>query len=148
MNDTKDLNIILIDDNLDHVKIIIWALEQAEVRTKVTVIDDGEKALEYLLSNGTPAGARRPPDLVLLDINMPKVNGLDVLQKIKNDRELRRIPVVVLSSSERQEDIDKAYVLGANTFISKAAVFNEIARAMNTLCNYWSQVAELPPRTY
>jgi CheY-like chemotaxis protein len=147
MAETKDLNIILVDDNLDHIKIIIWAFEQAEVRNKITIIHDGEQAIKCFSSfHDGNSKLKRLPDLILLDLNLPKVDGFDVLRYIKEDSRLNGIPVIILSSSERVEDVEKAYTLGANTFISKASIFNEVARSMNTLCTYWATVAQLPPR--
>jgi CheY-like chemotaxis protein len=146
MTETRDLNIILVDDNLDHIKIIIWALEQAEVRNKITIINDGEQAIKCLAAfHDGDCKLKRLPDLILLDINLPKVSGFDVLRYIKTNDGLQALPVIVLSSSDRGEDVEKAYALGANTFISKASVFNEVARSMNTLCSYWATVAQLPP---
>jgi CheY-like chemotaxis protein len=144
----KNLHIRLIDDNPDHVKIVIWALEQSEVKNRVTVIEDGKKALELLESLDTQHSTlRRKPDIILLDINLPELNGIDLLQRIKANNNLNSIPVVMLSSSERIEDIKDAYAKGANTYISKSHIFNEVAQALNTVCVYWAHVAQLSTRS-
>jgi CheY-like chemotaxis protein len=144
----KNLHILLIDDNPDHVKIVIWALEQSEVKNRVTVIEDGKKALELLESLDTQHSTlRRKPDIILLDINLPELNGIDLLQRIKANNNLNSIPVVMLSSSERIEDIKDAYAKGANTYISKSHIFNEVAQALNTVCVYWAHVAQLSTRS-
>jgi CheY-like chemotaxis protein len=144
----KNLHILLIDDNPDHVKIVIWALEQSEVKNRVTVIEDGKKALDLLESlDSQHSTLRRKPDLILLDINLPELNGIDLLQRIKANSNLNSIPVVILSSSERIEDIKNAYAKGANTYISKSHIFNEVAQALNTVCVYWAHVAQLSTRS-
>ncbi len=144
----KDLNILLIDDNHDHVKIIVWALEQSEIKNKVTVIEDGKKALEILESLNEPHSVlSRKPDIVFLDINLPKVNGIDLLHRFKDDPELSSIPVIMLSSSDRIEDVKAAYSSGANTYISKSHIFNEVAQAVNTVCVYWANIAQLSTRS-
>lgn len=143
----KDLNILLIDDNHDHVKILVWALEQSEIRNKVTVVGDGKEALELLESFGQPGRAlTRKPDLVFLDINLPKVNGIDLLQRMRENAELTSVPIIILSSSDRIEDVRKAYANGANTYISKSHIFNEVAQSVNTICVYWATVAQLSTR--
>ncbi len=144
----RDLNILLIDDNHDHAKIIVWALEQSDVKNKVTVIEDGEKALEMLWSIGKPGSIlKRKPDIIFLDMNLPLMNGIDLLKKIKENSALKAIPVIILSSSDRIEDVEDAYSLGANTFISKSQIFNEIAQAVNTVCVYWAHIAQLSTRS-
>ncbi len=142
------LNILLIDDNPDHGKIIVWALEQSDIKNKVTVVESGEEALNMLWSIGKPEGAlKRKPDIIFLDINLPILNVIDLLQKIKENNELKSIPVIILSSSDRIEDVKKAYSLGANTFISKSHIFNEVAQAVNTVCVYWANIAQLSTRS-
>jgi two-component system, response regulator len=144
----NELHILLVDDNLDHVKILLWALEQSEVRSKVTVVHDGREALELLSQAGSEGGKHRlRPDLIFLDINLPEVNGIDVLRKLKSETVSSEVPIVMLSSSDRAEDISSAYANGANTYISKARVFNEVAQAINTVCVYWGTIALLPTRS-
>lgn len=144
----RDLNILLIDDNPDHVKIIVWALEQSDVKNKVSVIEDGKKALEVLESLETPDSIlAKIPDIIFLDINLPEVNGIDILKHIKGNPRLKSIPVIILSSSDRIEDINTAYTHYANTYISKSQMFNEVAQSINTVCVYWATIAELSSRS-
>jgi len=141
------LNILLVDDNPDHAKIIVWALEQSDIKNKVTVVEDGKKALEMLGMVGSPKSVlKRFPDIIFLDINLPVVNGIDILRTIKENAELKTIPVIMLSSSEQIEDVKKAYTNGANTYISKSRIFNEVADAVNTVCIYWANIAQLSTR--
>jgi len=143
----RDLHILLIDDNPDHIKIFIWALEQSEIRNKVSVIEDGKKALDVLESLDSPECIlTRKPDIIFLDMNLPPMNGLDLLRRIKTDPALSLIPVIIISSSDRIEDVKKAYALGANTYISKSKIFDEVALAVNTICHYWVDVAQLSTR--
>ncbi len=135
---------MLIDDNPDHIKIIIWALEQSEVKNKVSVIEDAKKALTVLDTIDTPHSVlSRKPDLIFLDMNLPPMNGMDLLQYMKSKPVLKTIPVIMFSSSDRVEDVKKAYECGANTFISKSRVFDEVAQAVNTVCVYWANIAQL-----
>jgi two-component system, response regulator len=143
----RDLHILLIDDNPDHIKILIWALEQSEIKNKVSVIEDGKKALDVLESLDSPESVlTRKPDIIFLDMNLPPLNGLDLLRRIKSDPALCLIPVIIISSSDRIEDVKKAYEYGANTYISKSKIFDEVALAVNTICHYWVNVAQLSTR--
>lgn len=143
----RDLHILLIDDNPDHIKIFIWALEQSEIKNKVSVIEDGKKALDVLESLDSPECILpRKPDIIFLDMNLPPMNGLDLLRRIKSDPALSLIPVIITSSSDRIEDVKKAYAYGANTYISKSKIFDEVAQAVNSICHYWAHVAQLSTR--
>lgn len=141
----KDLNIIVVDDNYDHVKIMAWALEQSEIKVKITVINDGKKAVEVFESLGETGNLiKRNPDLIFLDINLPGMNGINVLQHIRKSPKLHMIPVIMVSSSDRTEDVQAAYANGANSYLCKANVFNEVAQMMNNVCKYWANIAQLP----
>ena len=89
---------------------------------------------------------REYPDIIFLDLNLPKVDGREVLRKIKRDEQLKTIPVIVMSSSQREDDVKRAYELGANTYISKSVIFEEVRDAIDLIKTYWSSVAQLPPR--
>jgi two-component system, response regulator len=126
---------------------LIWALEQSEIKNKVSVIEDGKKALDVLESLDSPESVlTRKPDIIFLDMNLPPLNGLDLLRRIKSDPALCLIPVIIISSSDRIEDVKKAYEYGANTYISKSKIFDEVALAVNTICHYWVNVAQLSTR--
>jgi two-component system response regulator len=139
------LNIVIIEDNQDHARILQWAFDQSQRKDHLTFFADPEMALEYLRSS-----VRELPfqtDLVLLDLNLPKIDGREVLRYLKSHEVTKTIPVVVLSSSDRVEDVHQAYRLGANTYISKSLLLNQLTSALKTVLDYWSSVAQLPSRT-
>ncbi len=143
----QELGILIVDDNPDHIRIISWALEQNKNKVRTVLVRDGQTALDFLKSCSPGEEAARVkgrPDLIFLDLNLPRVDGREVLKYIKSTSSFRRIPVIVFSSSEREEDITTAYELGANTYISKAAVFDEFSQAMDIINRYWGQIAMLP----
>jgi two-component system response regulator len=143
----QDLSILIVDDNPDHIRIISWALEQNKNRVRTVLVRDGQTALDHLTSKCVVDESGNPvarPDMIFLDLNLPKVDGREVLKFIKSTPAYRRIPVIVFSSSEREEDISTAYELGANTYISKSTVFDEFSQAMDVINRYWGQIALLP----
>jgi chemotaxis family two-component system response regulator Rcp1 len=119
----RPVNILLVEDNPNDVEITRRALEKGHARNELTVARDGQEALDILF--GCQNGHNPKPDLILLDLNLPRVDGREVLAKVKADPTLRRIPVVVLTVSTREEDIALCYDLGVNTFISKPARFED-----------------------
>ncbi len=138
------LNILLIEDNQDHVRILKWAFEQARRRTVLRFLRDGEEALEEL-KNG--AERKTPvPDLIFLDFNLPRVDGRKVLKMLKADPVMKMVPVIILSSSDRQEDVQMAYDLGANTYVSKSVVLGELSTILQDILDYWTRIAKLPNR--
>jgi CheY-like chemotaxis protein len=137
------VNILLVEDNPNDVEITVRALKKGQVRNELIVARDGQEALDILF--GRRNGQARKPGLILLDLNLPKVNGHEVLEKIKADPELRRIPVIVLTASTREEDIVRSYDLGVNTFISKPVEFKDFIRMVTTIKEYWIVIATLPP---
>ncbi len=142
-----DFHILLIDDSHPDVKIIERALHEANVQHRLTVIHDGRRALEYLQRLRDPAvPADREPDLILLDLNLPGVDGSQILAEVKADLYLKAIPVVVLTTSRRDEDILATYQAGANTYIQKPAEFPRFRELVVTLSSYWHQTALRAPR--
>lgn len=138
------LKILLIDDNQDHAKILKWAFERSGQSSQLVFLDDGQSALEYLgIGNERKNDV---PDLILLDFNLPKVDGREILRILKSDTITKQVPVIVLSSSEREEDIRKAYELGASTYVSKSDVLGEFDHVLRTIQDYWSRIAKLPTR--
>lgn len=124
------------------------ALEAAHVSNSIRFVTDGEDLLDYLYQRGKYGGesGKAPrPGLILLDLNMPKMGGREALKVIKEDKSLRDIPVVVLSTSRLDEDIARSYELGVNSFISKPVTFTGLVEAMNVLGRYWLEIVELPP---
>jgi CheY-like chemotaxis protein len=143
MNATQsDFHILLIEDSRADAKIIERALKEGDVAHRLTVIPDGRHALDYLYSVRDQAGPDdREPDLILLDLNLPGIDGCEVLKRIKSDPLLRMIPVVILTTSNREEDILQTYQAGANTFISKPAEYPSYRELVTTLRHYWVDTA-------
>ena len=138
------LRIVLIEDNQDHAKILKWAFERTSHQTHLTFFQDAETALLHLAKTGTRLSG--PPDLIFLDFNLPKIDGKDVLLQLKASEASKNVPVIILSSSEREEDIRRAYELGASTYISKAVILNELSGSLQSVLDYWSRIAKLPRR--
>ena len=137
------ISILLVEDNLDDIEITRRALTKGRVINELTVARDGQEALDIL--SAAKNGETRCPGLILLDLNLPKVDGREVLEKIKTDPKLKRIPVVILTVSVQKEDVARCYDLGVNTFISKPIQFDDFLRAVATIDEYWLVTATLPP---
>jgi chemotaxis family two-component system response regulator Rcp1 len=139
------VNILMVEDDDADVRLAEEALRSAPVATHLTVVPDGEEALAFLRGQGNYASAFLP-DLILLDLKMPKKNGFEVLADIKADELLRRIPVVVFTTSDAPEDILRAYDLQASCYITKPADLEEFERVMNSIKDFCLAVVKLPPR--
>ena len=139
--------ILLADDDAEDRMLVTEALEGTGIGDRVTCVGDGEELLDYLLHRGRFSGKEKspPPGLILLDLNMPRRDGREALMEIKSHEHLRRIPVVVLTTSSAREDVRRIYGLGASSFITKPASFASLAEAMGTLCRYWFGTVRLPP---
>ena len=142
MDRFRPVEILLVEDNLDDVAITERAFTRTATANRLTVARDGQEALDLLLNER--ADALRP-DLVLLDVNLPKRNGLDVLAALRESDELATLPVVMLTASGRYEDVTTSYRLGANSFIQKPVIFEQLTRTLDVLAQYWFEVATLPP---
>jgi CheY-like chemotaxis protein len=141
------VTILLADDDEDDRVLTAGALKRSRLLNDIRFVVDGEDLIHYLHGEGKYAAGGTPaprPGLILLDLNMPKLDGREALAKIKGDPGLRRIPIVVLTTSKAEEDIVRAYDLGVNSFISKPVSFEELAAAMQTLAMYWFDLVELP----
>src|SRR5712692_6801192 len=119
MHDFKPIQILLVEDNPGDVELTRRALSKSRVVNDLHVVRDGQEALEYLLGDGRRPAATPRPDLILLDLNLPRVNGIEVLQKIRTDEVLSLIPVIMLTSSDREDDVVRSYKCGCNTYIQK-----------------------------
>ena len=142
------ITILICDDDEDDRMLTQQALEDAHISNNLRFVEDGEQLLDYLYQRGGYAGetGKAPrPGLILLDLNMPKMDGREALKVIKGDKTLHDIPVVVLSTSRLDEDIVRSYQLGVNSFISKPVTFTGLVEAMNVLGRYWLEIVELPP---
>jgi CheY-like chemotaxis protein len=139
--------ILLADDDEDDRQLTTEALGEAQVRSELRCVEDGEELLDYLRRRGVygPGGrdATRP-GVILLDLNMPRMDGREALSQIKSDPELRRIPVVVLTTSRSEEDVVRSYELGANSFITKPTTFTGLVEVARGFARYWFELAELP----
>ena len=141
------ITILMADDDADDRRLTQEAFEEARLINDLRFVENGEQLIEYLRKEGAyapPAEAPRP-GLILLDLNMPRKDGRTVLKEIKNDPALRKIPVVVLTTSKADEDIYKSYYLGVNSYIVKPVTFEALVDILQTLEKYWFEIVELPP---
>jgi two-component system response regulator len=143
--DIKFVEILLVEDNPADVGLTREALHDAKVANNLNVVGDGVEALAYLRKQGKYAGAALP-DLILLDLNLPKKDGRRVLAEIKADEMLKRIPVVVLTTSRADEDVYRAYDLHANCYICKPVDFEQFVKIVNSLEDFWLGMVKLPPK--
>jgi CheY-like chemotaxis protein len=138
--------IVLAEDNANDVELTLAALRENHVLNEVTVVRDGAEALDYLhRRNGYASRVGGNPALLLLDLKMPKVDGVEVLRQVKSDPALRTIPVVVLTSSREEQDLIRTYDLGVNAYVVKPVDFHEFIDAVKLLGGFWAVVNETPP---
>ncbi len=143
ITDSRPIEILLVEDSATDVMLAEEALEEAKMRNNLHVVKDGVEALAFLRKEGKYADVPRP-DLMLLDLNMPRKDGREVLAEVKADDELKQIPVVVLTTSQAQEDVLKAYGLHANCYISKPVDFEQFANVVRAIDQFWFTVVTLP----
>lgn len=139
----KNVNILLIEDNLGDIRLIQEVLKESVHPHKLHIVTDGEQAVHYLKREGQYAN-EPAPNLILLDLNLPKKDGREVLAEIKTHEHLRFIPVVVFSSSEAEKDIQKSYDLHANCYVVKPFDFNHFSKVIQSIQNFWLSVVKLP----
>ncbi len=146
MSYEKPIDILLVEDNPTDVEIIKEAFSVGKVKNNLYCVKDGQEALDFMYHENEFSDASKAPrpDLILLDLNMPRVNGTEVLEKIKKDKELRKIPVIILTSSDRDRDICKSYNLGANSFITKPVKFINFIEVVTAIQNYWLVITKIP----
>ncbi|HEY9073841.1 MAG TPA: response regulator [Desulfobaccales bacterium] len=135
----------MVEDNPGDVRLTIEALKEGKVRNNLFIVEDGEQAMKYLRREEPYQEATRP-DLVLLDLNLPKKNGREVLAEIKDDPELKRIPVVILTVSTAEQDILKSYNLHANCYITKPVNLERFIEVVESIEDFWLTVVMLPPK--
>ncbi len=135
----EPMMILLVEDNPDHAELVIRNMEHFKVANKIVHLDDGEAALDYLYGNGEYADRKRfpLPHLMLLDLRLPKVDGLQVLREVKCNDTLRALPVVVLTTSDAERDLAMAYKYHANSYLTKPVDFNDFSRLLGDLGFYW-----------
>lgn len=144
---TAEVEILLVEDNPKDVELTLHALRKENLSNRIQVVRDGEEALEFLFCRGTYSSRSfgNPPKLVVLDLKLPKVDGLEVLQAIKNDSRTRAIPVAILTSSNEDRDLVAGYKLGVNSYIQKPVDFNQFRDTVKQLGLYWLLVNQSPP---
>lgn len=139
----RPINILLVEDNPGDVELTEDALRRSKVATRVSVVNDGDDAMDYLRRQSC-YGDETTPDLVLLDLNLPKKDGMEVLKEMREDPSLKHIPVVILTTSEAERDILASYKLGANCFISKPVDLNEFRKVVESIDDFWFTIVKLP----
>ncbi len=144
-----EIDILLVEDSLTDVDLTLYVLRQGNLANRTYVARDGEKALEYLFGRGaySDRGLECPVKLILLDLKLPKVDGLEVLRAIKNDPHTKIIPVVILTSSREEKDLINSYDLGANSYVQKPVDFDQFREIVKQLCLYWLLVNQPPAVT-
>lgn len=143
---TNPLVILMADDDEDDCLLVKKALEQSTLASHLSFVGNGEELMNYLFHRGEHASLEKSPmpDLILLDLNMPRMNGLEALERIKSSRELRHIPVLILTTSRSDYDVSESYSLGANSFLTKPVNFKGLIDMMDAIKSYWFEVVELP----
>jgi len=145
MKEARALDILLVDDNLGDVLLTKEALRGAQIQSNVSVANDGVEAMQFLNREGRFENAPRP-DLVFLDLNMPRKSGTEVLAEMKSDENLRVIPVIILTSSEADDDVMNAYRLHGNCYVTKPSDLDQMIIAVQAIDNFWHTVVKLPTR--
>lgn len=144
IKNTKPINILLVEDNPADVRLTKEALADTKLIINLAVVYDGVEAMEYLNGKGAFKDAIKP-DLIILDLNLPRKDGREVLSEIKDTTELKDIPVVILTTSQAEEDIVKMYQLHANCFISKPVDLNQFLQVVKSIESFWFTIVSLPP---
>jgi CheY-like chemotaxis protein len=143
INEVNSIEIMLVEDNPGDARLVKEALRECNIKNNLSIVDDGEKALDFLYKRGNYHSAPRP-DLILLDLNLPKISGHQVLAEIKSENFLRKIPVVVLSISRSEKDIEESYNLNANCYVTKPLDLNEFIEVFGLIQNFWLKTVKLP----
>ncbi len=143
----KNRTILLVEDNPDDLELTLMALREGDIQNEIVTARDGKEALDWLFGEGVFAGrdVRHQPIVVLLDLKLPKINGLEVLETLRADPRTRTTPVVMLTSSREQEDLARAYASGVNSYIQKPVEFESFSSAVHSLGAYWSVLNQSPP---
>jgi CheY-like chemotaxis protein len=142
----RQIEILLVEDNPDDVELTLHALRKEKLANNIHVSRDGEEALEFLFCNGahTDRSFERPPKLILLDLKLPKVDGMEVLRRLKADDRTKAIPVVILTSSKEERDLVSSYNLGVNSYIQKPVDFDQFREIVKTVGLYWLLINQPP----
>jgi CheY-like chemotaxis protein len=141
----KPVEILLVEDNEGDIGLIEEVFEEAKIRNTLHIAEDGEEAILFLRGEGKFSGSPRP-DIILLDLNLPKKDGREVLREIKEDNNLKNIPVVVLTTSRAEKDILRSYDLRANAYVTKPLDFDQLIKVVKSIENFWLEVVKLPTK--
>jgi CheY-like chemotaxis protein len=141
----KPVEILLVEDNEGDVGLIEEVFEEAKIRNNLHVAEDGEEAILYLHGKGKFSGSPRP-DIIILDLNLPNKDGREVLREIKEDSNLKNIPVIVLTTSGAEKDILRSYNLHANAYVTKPLDFDQFIKVVGSIENFWLEIVRLPPK--
>lgn len=146
MSSAPGLTLLLADDDPDDRMMALEAFAESRLTNPIVTVEDGQELLDYLCGTGKYAGDKPGrPAFILLDLNMPRMDGRQALERIKQDPELRRIPIIVLTTSKAEEDIVRTYDLGVNSFITKPVTFDQLLNVIRDLSRYWLEIVELAP---
>lgn len=146
MSSAPGLTLLLADDDPDDRMMALEAFAESRLTNPIVTVEDGQELLDYLYGSGKYAGDKPGrPGFILLDLNMPRMDGRQALERIKQDPELRRIPIIVLTTSKAEEDIVRTYDLGVNSFITKPVTFDQLLNVIRDLSRYWLEIVELAP---
>jgi CheY-like chemotaxis protein len=142
----KPVNILLVEDNEDHIELTLRALKNNNIINEIHVVKNGQEALDFVYHQGEYEDTEKypRPGLILLDIHLPKVNGLEVLEALKKDHDVKSIPIIILTTSSRDEEIAKSYAGGANSYVTKPVDFGEFMKKIKEMKLYWTIVNSLP----
>ncbi len=142
----RKLNILLVEDSEADVKIAVRAFEKASIINNLSIVTEGEEAFNYLLRVGKYRDEKAYPlvNIILLDLNLPRMNGLEIIKKLKGDTNLKLIPVVILSSSRNEQDIKESYRLGASGYIHKPVNYSDFIKVVDIFNSYWNLIINLP----
>ncbi len=142
-----NVEVLLVEDNEDHIFLTTKVLREApNARYNIHVVMDGEAALDFIYQRGKYSNVSRP-DLILLDIKLPKIDGLEVLKRLKLDPSTKSIPILMLTSSEREQDVASSYQNGTNSYITKPINYEDFEQKLRVIQAYWDKVTKLPPKT-
>jgi chemotaxis family two-component system response regulator Rcp1 len=145
MSDFLPIKILLVEDNPGDVRLVIEALKDCKIHNTLDAVEDGTEALAYLRKEG-PYANKATPDLILLDLDLPTLSGKEVLELVKSDRNLRLIPIIVLTVSQSEQDILRAYDLQANAYVSKPIDFDQFIAVIRSIESFWFTIVKLPGR--
>ena len=143
MNQDKPMTILMADDDPDDRMLTRDAFAESRLANPLEMVEDGEELMQYLLRQGKYADKAKP-GIILLDLNMPRKDGREALREIKSHPELKRIPVIILTTSKSEEDVFRTYDLGVNSFITKPVTFENLVEVLRVLGKYWFEIVELP----